>query len=176
MVRTRADFQLNSVPLRLSRSVPSTDAPRLRFCAGSGHFGGIFGIKPPRGILSSDWPCGPWTYLVVHTRAAFQFDSVPPRLSRSVPSTDPLRPRFCAGSGHFGGIFGIKPPRGILSSDWPCGLLTYLVVCTRADFQLDSVSSRLSRSALSTDPPRLRFCAGLGHFGGIFGIKPPRGI
>jgi len=54
-------------------------------------------MKPPRGILSSDWPCGPWTYLVVCTRADFQFNSVPPRLSRSVPSTDPPRLRFCAG-------------------------------------------------------------------------------
>ena len=65
MVRTRAHSQFNSVPRRLSRRVLSTDPPRLRFCAGLGHFGGIFGIKPPRGILSSDWPCGPWTYLVV---------------------------------------------------------------------------------------------------------------
>jgi len=65
VVRTRAHSQFNSVPRRLSRSVLSTDPTRLRFCAGSGHFGGIFGIKPPRGILSSDWPCGPWTYLVV---------------------------------------------------------------------------------------------------------------
>ena len=57
---------------------------------------------------ATDRPCGPWTCLVVRTRADFQFNSVPPRLRRSVLSTDPPRLRFCAGSGHFGGIFGIK--------------------------------------------------------------------
>jgi len=72
-------------------------------------------MKPPRGILSSDWPCGTWTYLGVRTRAHSQFNSVPPRLSHSFYSTDPPSLHFCAGSGHFdfGGIFGIKPPRGI---------------------------------------------------------------
>jgi len=73
----------------------------------------IIGIKPPHGIQSTGWPCGPWTYLVVRTRAHSQFNSVPRRLSHSVLSTDPPRLRFCAGSGHFGGICGIKPPRGI---------------------------------------------------------------
>jgi len=113
MVCTRAHSQFNSVPRLLSRSVLSTAPPRLRFCAGLGNFGGIFGVKPPRGTLSTGLPCGPRTYLVVRTRAHSQFNSVPRRLSRSVLSTDPPCLRFCAGSGHFGGIFGIKPPRGI---------------------------------------------------------------
>ena len=57
MVRTRARSQFNSVPRRFSRSVLSTDPPRLRFCAGSGHFGGIIGIKSLPAV--SNLPAGP---------------------------------------------------------------------------------------------------------------------
>jgi len=39
--------------------------------------GGIFGKKPPRGIYSSDWPCGAWIYLVVRTPAHFQLLACP---------------------------------------------------------------------------------------------------